>query len=275
MPTMGGLRAADVGNGNQLIFPSNVSGSDTSAPFVALQFASPQNNGLIFKNGMTFIWEYRPTQQTGYYDTWWYSASNGTFPLGDTFPYVGGHPYPQSQTNAGTVHDWEIAGMEPGGDARVTRSGATKQVVQDTNYLQAMRITRNGDSTKTAVFYIALPSTANADVIEKSSSSTFGESIDGSTAYALTIGDSPWYAGNQHERLSGRLGRIKIFNIGLTEADMLLESANLAQIVTAAGSGSIWYGKNGYESVDDLTCDFGTGRAPVWASATKATLYTP
>ena len=57
---------------------------------------------------------------------------------------------------------------------------------------------------------------------------------------ALTFGDSPWYASFQHERLSGVLRGIKIFNKVLSESDMLAEAA-ADTLVTNEGQANIWY----------------------------------
>ena len=264
------------GNGNGLEFPSNVSGSDTGAPYVALVFANPQNDGLaIFQaSGWTYIREYTPYQQTGYYAAFWYGEDGGEFHGGgsENYPYVGIHPYPQSGTNAGTTHDWEMAGMETGADFRTTLGGSSLQVVKDVEYIQALRVSRNANGTKTGRFYIDLPSTANSNIIEHTSTTTYGETVTG--ARAIIIGDSPWFATNQHERLSGVLRRQKLIAKSLSQADLLSEAADMSRLVTADGIANIWWGKNGYDSVDDLTCDYGTGRAPVWATATKATLFT-
>jgi hypothetical protein len=32
-------------------------------------------------------------------------------------------------------------------------------------------------------------------------------------------------------------------------------------MVTSAGQSGIWWGKNGFNSVNDLTCSYGTGRS--------------
>lgn len=65
---------------------------------------------------------------------------------------------------------------------------------------------------------------------------------------------------------------IKIFSAVLSEADMLSESQNFNTVVTSAGQSAIWWGKNGFLDIDDLTCDYGTGRQFAWANANKGTL---
>ena len=268
------------GGAYSLSFPSNVTGSDTSAPFVAIQFADPQADGLPIwgtgsgasRLGVTYIWKYRPRQQTGYYVTMWWS-NNGTllWDSGSTNTYYGAHPYPQSGNNTGTTHWWELAGTNGGADYTSTLAATTKTVVQDVWYTQALRVIVNGDGTKTVRFYIDLPSTANGDIIQNIATSTWGETDPPDPA--ITFGDSPWYASFQHERMSGEFDSVKIIAKGLSESDMLSEAADMSQLVTSDGATYIWWGKNGFDSVDDLTCDFGTGRTFVWAdTGNKATL---
>lgn len=256
-----------------LNFPSN---GDAGAgnSFVAFQFLNPNLDGLAFwgpgNAGLTYVWELQPRQQSGYYATWWWS-NNGTFDWngGSSNTYLGAHPYPRGGGTGTTVHDWEIAGMETGTDTILTLSGAAKQVTKDQWFTQAMRV--NG-STKNARFYIDLPSVANGDVISKDRVGSFGDANPPNPA--LTFGDSPWWADYQHERLSGLLRRVKVFNTLLSEADTLAEAADMTQIVTAAGQAAIWFGKKNY-TADDVTngplCDYGTGRRGAWAQSLKAT----
>ena len=261
-----------------LRFPSN--GDTPSNAFVALQFLNPHSNGLPIwgpgsgasRLGVTYIWRIKTRQQTGYYVTFWWS-NDGSFLWdgGSSNTYVGAHPYPQSGDNTGTTHWWEIAGMASGADNLNTLSGSPKTVVHDTWYTQALRITVNGDGSKTARFYTALSSVANGDVISASAASGWGETNPPSPA--LTFGDSPWYASFQHERMSADLAWMKIFAADLGETDMLTEAADGSAIKTSAGASNVWYHKRGFATVDDLTCDAGTGRAFSWADASnKATL---
>lgn len=260
-----------------LLLPSNVSGSDQGAPFVAIQFEDPQANGLPIWGpadaGVTYIWRYKPAQQTGYYALFWWS-NNGSFLWdgGSQDTYIGSHPYPQNQSNTGTTHYWEIA--QDGGDMTTTRSGSPKAVVKDAWYTQALRVFVNGDGSKTAIFYTALPSTANADVIEVTMSSGYGETDPPDPA--LTIGDSPWFGSFQHERASGALSHFEIFAAALSEVNMLAEANALTSgsgLATAPGIASIWWRKQGFDSVDDLADDSGSGRTFVWADpSNKGTL---
>jgi len=251
-----------------LDFPSN--GDSPSDAFVAIQFDDPQDNGFPIWGasdaGTTWIWEYYPVQQTGYYIVWWWS-NNGTFiwDSGSPNTYYGCTPYPTNGSSSGTSHYWNIS--IDGGDETSTRASGTYTVVKDNWYLQACRVVVSG--TKTVIFYANLPDTSNSYVIETTVSSGYGET---DPPYpAVTFGDSPWYGDYQHERLSGTLGRVKIFNHCLSSADMLTEAADMSGLQTTDGNSYIWWGKNTFDSVDDLTDDYGTGHAFSWAGATKAT----
>lgn len=254
-------------------FPSN--GDSPSGAFVAFQFANPQSNGLPFKGpsnqGVTFLWKYMPRQQAGYYVVPWYSRNDGQFNEPTTDPYYGAHPYPQGGGSGTTTHDWEIAAEN--NDYTNTLSGSPKLVVKDQWYSQALRVTHNsGPNTLTLRFYTSLPSTANGDIIEHETAAGYGDASI--TSPAITFGDSPWYALFQHERLSGILRGVKLFSKALTEADIISEAAS-DSLVTSEGQANIWWKKSNPQSVDDLTCDAGTGRTFVWAdAANKATLWT-
>lgn len=257
-----------------LVFPSNISGGDTSAPYVAIQLLNPQSDGLPIwgpgNAGVTVIRRIKTVQQTGYYAQFWWSNDGFLWDSGSPNTYYGFHPYPDSSTNQGTTHSWEIA-SDFGGDFGTTRGGSSKTVVKDEWFLQALRVVKNGDATKLLTFYTSLPSTANADVIDASLSAGYGETNPPSPR--VTIGDSPWYAGFQHERASCYHGQIKIIAKALSEADILSEAANMTSLVTTDGISNIWWGKKGFASVDDLTCDYGTGRSFVWAdTSNKGTL---
>jgi hypothetical protein len=256
-----------------LDFPSN--GGSPANAFVAFQFANPHLNGLPIWGpggaGATYIWKIFPRQQTGYYVTFWWSNADGSFwwDNGQPNTYYGCHPYPKSGDASGTDHNWEIA-TDYGGDEVITRAGSPKTVVKGRWYTQALRVTRNGNGTKTLVFYIDLPSVANADVIEWTLPAGYGETNPPQPK--LTIGDSPWYAGLQHERLSGIVRGFKFFNRVLSQADTLSEAAS-DNLVTSAGQANIWWKKIN-PTPTDLLCEAGTGRNPAWAQTTKAALWT-
>jgi hypothetical protein len=268
-----------------LDFPSN--GDSPSGQLVGFKFSSPHLDGLplfgVDGDGITWIREYTPYPQAGYYVVHWYAAASTDF-LTDTYPnYYGLHPYPLDQPRSTeTTHYWELAGVgfeeEEGdgshiGDNLLTRAGTRLEVVKDVKYLQALRMTRNtGTQITTAVGYLNLPSTANSNVIEVVSDNTYGDSNPNPPE--VFFGDSRWAAGV--ERLSGKLGRIKIFNKPLTEADMLLEAADMSQIVTVAGAASIWWGKSNWLASDlsgsTIPSDFGVSRNMDWVNSNRPTL---
>ncbi len=220
--------------------------------------------------GATYMWRVRPRQQTGYYVTMWWS-NNGSFLWDGGSPnsYYGAHPYPTSSNSSGTAHWWELA-TDFGGDYTVTRAGARKTVVKDVWYSQALRVFRNSDGTKTLIFYINLPSTAPGDVIEATVPAHFGERMP--PLPAITFGDSPWYGGFQHERMSGVLRGLKIFSRALSEADILAEAASDG-LATAQGVANVWY-LNINPTPTDISDKSGAGHHPIWADASsKPTLW--
>lgn len=262
--------------GSALQFPSNVSGSDTAAPYVAIEFANPQSNSLPIwgasNAGITVVRKIQPIQQTGYYaQIWWSQGDGATFD--PSAGYWGIHPYPTTSNNTGVDHVWELACA--GGDffssAGSTDVGQGTSVTKDVTYLQGLRITRTNASSKTLQFYFNLPNVDASNYIQRvETTASYGESNPPSPK--LTIGDSPWYTHYQHERASCILDSIKIFNAVLSEADMLSEADDFSAIKTVAGAAAIWWGKNGFEDIDDLTCDYGTGRSFSWANENKGTL---
>jgi hypothetical protein len=263
--------------GFALQFPSNLTGSDTSEPYVALEFADPQLDGLPIWGasgaGATVIRKVQIIQQTGYYALfWWGQGGTGTFD--PTAGYWGGHPYPTTGDNSGTSHVWEVA--TAAGDffnsAGSSDVGQGTAVTKGVTYIQAIVVTRANASSKTIRFYFDLPNVDSGHYVERTVTiADYGETDPPSPK--VTIGDSPWYSHYQHERASCVLDAQKIFNEPLTDVDdVLAEAADFSQIVTSAGQSALWWAKNGFLTIDDLTCDFGTGRSFAWANANKGTL---
>lgn len=242
-------------------------GDAPSTAFQALQFDRPDLSGMpIWGNtnhGVTWIWKIKYRQQAAYYVAAWHSQGDGNFSGAN---YYGIHPYPNPPPN-GTNHNWEIA--IDGADIQATIAGPNKAVVYNTLFTQALRVVKNGDGTKTLWFYTALPSVANADVIRYDAASSYGETTAPSVKF--TWGDSPWYANFQHERCSCTLAAVKTFKEPLTQAEILLEAADMTQLVTPSGIAANWWSKNTFDDVDDLTDDYGSGITFHWASSTKAT----
>lgn len=255
---------------NGLRFPSNGDAPSTAA--VIMRFEAPQDNGLPIwgpsNAGVTYIWRAKYRQHTGYHVMFWYGPySNFFWNGGSPGSYYGAHPYPPDGSG-GATHNWEIA--VEGGDTTNTLGGSPKSVVKDTWFTQALRVTYNGDNTKTLRFYTALPSVANADVIEHVAGTGYGGTYPSDAA--LYFGDSGW-TGPGNERMSGTLGQVKVIAKVLSESDMLSEAANMAALTTTDGQNNIWWGKTSFDSVDDLTCDYATGRSFAWVdSGNKATL---
>jgi len=267
---------------SSLVFPSNVSGSDQSAPFVALKFANPHSNGYPFWGpggaGVTLFRRYYPVQQTGYYAPFWY-ADDSSFEesKSGSLGYYGYGPYPQNASNTGTTHYWEIATGD-GGDFLNTDGGSPLAVQYDRWFKQAMTIQRTGASNKTLKFYIDLDDVRAETIITANVTFTnYGEADPPQAQPQLTQGDSPWYGTYQHERASGRIGEHLIMpGVVATQQQCIDQGALLngaSTTLLSALSSFIWWGKKGYASVDDLTCDFSTGRSFAWADAgNKATL---
>ncbi len=260
-----------------LDFPSNVTGGDQSAPLVALQYDDPHLDGLPFAGpggaGVTYLWRVNQRAQTGYYVTLWWSQGDGGFT--PSAQYVGGHPYPKVANNTGTTHRWEIA-APAGGDYFDTRagSGTSKDVVYDVWRTQALRVVRNGNGSKTYTFYSDLPSLAPIDVLEWTSGTGGDIAEEVPPSPKITIGDSPWYPSYQHERLSGLFGELIIEAAARTEAEIVEQAAN-PKALTAAFTANVWYFKPGWRSLDDLTCEAGTGRSLHWADPSSTATLGP
>jgi hypothetical protein len=261
-----------------LTFPSN--GDSPVDAFVAFQFLNPHLDGMPIwgpnGQGTTFIWKCKYRAQAGYYTAWWWS-NNGPYwwHNGNPDTYYGAHPFPLSGGGSGTNHAFEI-GCDSGADATVTRAFDDHIVIKDNArwYTHALRTIRNANGTKKHILYIDMPSTANHDITEFNLLAHEGETNPPSPA--LTVGDSPWStqpsSGRSKERLSGTIRHFKWFNKVLSEADTFAE-AQSNTLVTAEGQSNIWWMKINPRP-DDLLCDAGTGRNPVWAESTRATLWT-
>jgi len=259
-----GVLAASLG---ALVFPSNVNGNENNLAYTVIRFDRPDQNGLPFWGpsgaGVTVIRRIKVIQQPGYYAQLWYTRGDGTF---DGFTW-GAHPYPIGGGTSTTTHEWEIPSGQQ--DFVTTNGGGALTVTKNQWYIQALRVTRSSSSSKQIRLYCDLPSVASSNIID----CNWTTELEGDpTAAQIIIGDSPWYASFQNERASCYHGQIKIIAKSLSEADILSEAANFNSMVTADGIANIWWGKKGFASVNDLTCDFGTGRSFSWANANKGTL---
>lgn len=251
--------------------------------YCRIKFANPHLDGLPMwgpsNAGVTYICERLTRIQHGYYGgfPWW--SNDGAFQWsgGSADSYYGICPYDTSGNGTGNVHNWEISGVSNGSDHQVNRAGSTVTVTHGVMRTQMLRINYNGGN-KFGLFYINAPSTANADVIQGppvgSEANSAGAGNVNPTSPHIGYGDSPW-TDFPKERASGDLGRIKIFNTLLTEADGVSEAGDMSRLVTSAGTAAIWYGKTNWRTVDDLTCDYGTGRSFVWHDATYKAACVP
>jgi hypothetical protein len=263
----GSVSQGAAGGAFALLFPKNISGPDVTAPYAALEFANPQTNGLplwgVSGGGVTVVRKLRVTSpsQQGYYAQFWWCRGDGLFSATDG--YWGMHPYPTTQTNLGTTHIWEIAigggdyidflGNQPGVQTNAIA------VAYGSVLKQVMIVTRAGVSSKTLTFYPDATNTASPNFIQRLEvTANYGETNPASPK--VIIGDSPWFAGFQHERFGGTLDAIKIITPALSLADAISEVNDFSRMVTSGGQTGIWWGKNGFNSVDDLTCSYGTGR---------------
>lgn len=252
-----------------LRFPTNVGdGSDTAAPYAVIKFANPQSDGLPVwgpaNAGVTIIRRVRPLAQDAYCAMGWWSQDNGTITFDDTHPYWGGHPYPDAPGDPPfhgvEDHIWEVAAQ---GQDKFDESGSSDRatgtpVVKDAWVTQALRVTYNGNSTKSVRLY---PDVSDMeDYAEYITTATYGESL-AAINFAYTIGDSPWFAEYQHERFGGDLSWIKIIAKSMSDADIESEAADKDSLVTTDAQNNNWWSKKGFSSVDDLTDDFGEGRA--------------
>lgn len=239
---------------------------------IAIQFNDPDGHGLPLWGpggiGVTVLRRYKPTASVGYYACFWLGQGQSTFSAGDG--YWGMHPYPQNGATNGTSWYWEIStdGKDlVDKDGSLWPAGSPHVVTLDQFYTQGMIVTRANANSKTMKFFHNLPSVADPDRIEFTVNTTnFGETVPPSNK--VTIGDSPWAT----ERGTGVHGQIKIIAKALSQSDMLLEATDFTRMVTPDGIANIWWGKKSFKTIDDLLCDFGTGRSFAWASSNKGIL---
>ena len=261
-----------------LQWPSN--NYETNALTLAY-ILNPQNDGMPIwgpsGNGATYIWEYKPIQQAGYYAVLWWAGLAQANDTNYFSNYVaqcfwGAHPYPYPSGHDQVNHKWEIAAYAQDNIATLPEgSGPSVDVVKGVWYTQGFRCWKAGDGTKVMRYYINLPSLADTAIIQFTGPSSYGETLPDATYAppAIMMGDSPW--ARSVECASGTTRRLKFFNALLSESDMVTEAGDMSALKTSAGTSSIWYGKTNYDSADDLTCDYGTGRSMVWFDSHKAT----
>lgn len=253
-----------------LRFPSNINGNDSTAAYAVIELLNPELDGLPMFGpsgaGVTVMRRIRFRQHQGYISAIWHSgdtwnpASNGGW---------GFHPFPQNGTSTGNTHYHSIAPGD-GGDyidyqGNNYGSGSPTAVTYNQWYTQACRVVRDGPSDKTYTSYFDLANGMGTSYyIEKNIIiSNFYEFTPSNPS--VTIGDAPWSnpeaAGAPHECLSGDIAEILIFNRALTDQEISDQYNNGLTSLHSSVAANIWWGKRGFTGVDDLTCDFGTGRS--------------
>jgi hypothetical protein len=250
------------GPGNALVFPSN--GDSPGGTLVAFTFTGAN---LIPGFPATYVWRYKPVQQTGFYTTFFHARIDGTLPQSNS--YYGAHPYPDGGAS-GTVHNWEIS--TDGIDEIVDDNANSTVVTKGQWYTQALTVEAIAGDECRMKFYWNLDVNANRVITYESTvtdMATDFPTLGGGVTPGFIIGDAPWSVAQ--ERLSGSLGQFKKFSALLSLADIQSEAGNMNAIVTAAGVSNRWWFKPGFSTVDDLT-DSVTGKAAAWSNANKATL---
>ncbi len=267
----------------------NLGDANAQTDYYTLKFPNPHLDGWPLwgpvvggvPQGWTIIIERVFRQQTGYYGGVWWS-NDGDFQWwnnGESLSnnsYIGICPWGYGG-HTETTHIHELSGGQQGADNRANRNGVDVSVVMNVLHTQSLCVWKNvSDSSKQAEYHFNLPSTANADVIDSpdgvnfylSGTIPFGEVNPPNPV--LSIGDSNW-TDSYKERFAGDLCRAKFFNKKLSVADRVSEASDMSQLKTSEGAANIWWGKTNWLSNTDLTCNYGTGRAPAWAnSAYKA-----
>lgn len=237
-----------------LTFPSNT----TEAP--RFKFTS---TNLVNFYPATYIWRVRPTQQTGYYTTFFWGPDGAFTGTG----YYGAHPYPDGDPPAsGTTHKWEIS--VNGQDDVTDENAYSTAVAQDAWKIQALRVRASG-SDMVLDFYWDLG--AGTDRVISHTAASY---LTPAGSPALTWGGAPWATNT--ENLSGELRGIQIYSTNLDLADIVTEAANhtVNTPQTAAGIANVWY-MNQSPTPDDITDKSGEGHDPEWVDAgNKATLWT-
>ena len=268
-----------------LIWPNNdVAQAYPAGKMAAFRWALPSDNGLPMwgtgagnsRTGVTYMWELTfDAGAADYATTMFYSRCDGYF---DSNPgiqdYMGFHPYPDPPPSSSN-HKWEIS-TEYSDFFATNQPNAKKVVVDGQKFVQGVIVDVNdGDGTKTAVFYLDLPSTAPDDIISHTFPSGYGDTPG--TSHCLQFGDAPWaeigVAAN--ESTQGIFRGLKIIAKTLTEADLITEAASLNTntMQTTDGINNVWY-SNVDPTPTDISDKSAAGHDPAWFDvAYKPTLY--
>jgi hypothetical protein len=246
-----------------LLFPSNGSPSDSlTTRFKFTSTAMPDPFPA------TYIWKFRPDQQTGYYTTFFHGP-DGTS-LGECFPagtdgYYGCHPYPPGGSS-GTTHKWEVA-------CEANDFQSTEDVVKDVWYTQAAIVQEIAGNELQIDFYWDL-ATSSSFLQTRQTANDYALTFPPSNGSpCLTFGCAPWQP--NVEMLSGVLRGLQIYSAALSVAqvqarmDLTSDTA-----VVSANPGSLWY-CNLNPTPSDIADKSGAGHHPAWHNANRPTLWTP
>lgn len=256
-------------------FPSN-SGIDNNAS-VRFRFTGAALIPIYGTSGagVTYLWKYRPRQQTGYYTCFFWGNDDGagspdtfTWDSGQGGSYYGAHPFPADGTGFDTNHLWEIA-------VENTDETDTEPVVKDVWYSQAVRAWGAPGVAKQHEYYWNLPELVTAKVTYTTISTTWGDS--GPPAPALTFADAPWNP--SAERASGVMRGWQIYNSLLTTAQInILEAqetdADVLAAIIANSIPGLWYLNMNPVDVNDISDKSGAGHHPTWWNANRPTHWT-
>src|SRR3990167_8940055 len=256
-------------------FPSNI-GIDNNAS-VRFRFTGAALIPIYGTSGagVTYLWKYRPRQQTGYYTCFFLGNDDGagspdtfTWDSGQGGSYYGAHPFPADGTGFDTNHLWEIA-------VENTDETDTEPVVKDVWYSQAVRAWGAPGVAKQHEYYWNLPELVTAKVTYTTISTTWGDS--GPPAPALTFADAPWNP--SAERASGVMRGWQIYNSLLTTAQInILEAqetdADVLAAIIANSVPGLWYLNMNPVDVNDISDKSGAGHHPTWWNANRPTHWT-
>jgi hypothetical protein len=215
---------------------------------------------------LTIIWKINPTQQTGYYTTFFWAEDSFTFFNDDVSedPYFGCHPYPQGGAG-GNVHNWEIS-MQ-GADDIVDENGNNTTVTKGQWYSQAAVASLSSD-VLTVSFYWNLTVSTNR-IIQRDTTDSWGDGT-GWTSPALTFGDAPWSL--DAEQMSSIFRGLQIYQAVLNTTQILALSdcdTNACVASTASAQGvTPWY-YNMNPTPSDISDKSGNGHHPGWVGANR------
>ena len=296
------MASADTG----LIWPDNtalrlLSVSPDEHGAMGFQWEDPASDGLPMFGpsgaGVTYIWQYKPAGDMITYSSSgpWRSRCDGGFhqnPPGYTTinyqPFYGFTNYPTLPRSTSTDHEFEISTCDSdctgAQDWTTTVDGPPHAVVDEKWYTQGGVAIKNGDNSKTQIFYVDLPSTDDADVLIHENDIGYADTPPPDEC--MTIGDAPWMRAfdgsdgqiDKNESLQGIFRGLKIFDVALSEEDMLTEAENLDDNSThsTGGSGHLWF-SNVDMTPDDISDKSGNGNDPTWrpwvGTEYKPTLY--